>query len=173
MNAALSKKIITRDSPGTDDPYISYHITSLRVPLFEVDLGQAVYHGNYFHLFELGREEFLRNIGFPYRRFMDRQMHLTIVESKCTYRKPVRYDDMIEIHTGISLIRRRSLAFSQLIVRDEDTGREPRLETGAKQLCTQALLNLVCVRFSGQPTVLPEDFVEAVDGFLVNSHPDC
>ena len=53
-----------------------WHKTQLRVPLFEVDLGQAVYHGNYFHLFELGREAFLRDLGYPYRRFMDQQLHL-------------------------------------------------------------------------------------------------
>lgn len=172
MNAALSQKIITRDSQSADGQGISYHISSLRVPLFEVDLGQAVYHGNYFHLFELAREEFLREIGFPYRRFMDLQMHLTVVESTCTYRKPVHYDDLLEIHTGISYLRRRSLAFSQLIFR-EDRERENRnisdrqeLKSAEKQLCTQALLNMVCVRFSGRPTLFPEEFIEAVRGFL-------
>ena len=33
----------------------NWHKTELRAPVFEVDLGQAVYHGNYFHVFELAR----------------------------------------------------------------------------------------------------------------------
>ncbi len=134
---------------------IIYHETALRVPLFEVDLGQAVYHGNYFHLLELAREDFLRKIGFPYREFMNRKLHLTIVEASCTYRKPLRYDDQIEIKTGVTLVRRRSVAFSQLIYRDKE-GR-------GGELCTQATLNMVCVKFTGQAVLLPEDFCAALD----------
>jgi acyl-CoA thioester hydrolase len=134
-----------------------WHKTQLRVPLFEIDLGQAVYHGNYFHLFELGREDFLRNLGYPYRRFMDQQLHLAIVEASCSYRRPVHYDDLIEIHTGVNWWRSRSLALTQTIYRDEG-------EKGLT-LCTNATLNMVCVRFSGQSAVLPAEFVDLLKGW--------
>jgi acyl-CoA thioesterase FadM len=65
----LFKKIIIRAPAETNCVTISYHTTRLRVPLFEVDLGQVVYHWNYFHLFESAREDFLRTIGFPYSEF--------------------------------------------------------------------------------------------------------
>jgi acyl-CoA thioester hydrolase len=137
---------------GEDNPASAgWHVTGMRVPLFEVDLGQAVYHGNYFHLFETARGEFLRDIGYPYRRFMDQQLHLTIVEASCSYRKSLRYDDTITIYTGIPWWRRRSLAFSQQIFRV--TEGEPG------ELCTRVELRMVCVRFSGQPTLLPEGFL--------------
>jgi acyl-CoA thioester hydrolase len=128
-----------------------YHRTELRVPLFEVDLGQAVYHGNYFHLLELGREEFLRWLGYPYRSFMDQQLHLTIVELSCAYRKALRYDERIEIHSAVMWWRSRSLAFEQRIYRA--TG------GGDSELCTSATLTMVCVNFNGRPAVLPADFV--------------
>lgn len=150
MIDSQSRKITTR-AAAIDSVHTSYHITRLRVPLFEVDLGQAVYHGNYFHLFELGREDFLRHIGFPYKEFMNRQLHLTVVECTCNYRKPLHYDDSIEIHTAISWVRTRSVGFSQLIHR-KSIG-------GSIELCTRADLNMVCVRFTGQPVVLPEDFI--------------
>jgi acyl-CoA thioester hydrolase len=134
------------------------HRTELRVPLFEVDLGQAVYHGNYFHLFELGREDFLRQMGYPYRRLMDQQLHLTIVEVTCAYRKPLQYDDLIEIHSVVTWWRSRSLAFQQSIYRL--TG------GGATELCTSATLNMVCVKFSGRPTVLPPDFVALLQHWI-------
>ncbi len=153
MPDSISKKIITHPS-ASDSAGISYHITRVRVPLFEVDLGQAVYHGNYFHLFETGREDFLRQIGFPYKEFMNRQLHLTIVESKCAYRKSLHYDDLIEIHSAITWARRRSLGFSQIIFRE--------LDNGEKELCTRVDFNMVCVRFTGQPVVLPEDFMKLV-----------
>ena len=128
------------------------HKTLLRVPLYEVDLGHAVYHGNYYHLFELAREEFLRDLGHPYRRFMENQLHLTVVETSCLYRRSLRYDESIEVHTSIKWWRSRSLCFSQSIYRDEN-------EKGLI-LCTEATLNMVCVRFTGQPTTLPAEFVE-------------
>lgn len=148
MQPSFSENNMSGDATKPGDVF--YHITRMRVPLFEVDLGQAVYHGNYFHLFELARDDFLRTIGFPYRFFMDRQLHLTIVESTCSYRKPLHYDETIEIHTGIIWSRTRSLGISQSIFRPEADGRAT--------LCTQVTLNMVCVRFSGKPTVLPEDF---------------
>jgi acyl-CoA thioester hydrolase len=136
----------------------SWHAYSLRVPLYEVDLGQAVYHGNYFHLFELARESFFRDLGFPYRRFMEQELHLTIVDAVCSYRRPIHYDETVEIHTAVLWWRRRSLAVSQVIYRDDDGGEF--------SLCTRVTLNMVCVRFTGQATVLPEDFV-----IRLKSHP--
>jgi acyl-CoA thioester hydrolase len=135
-----------------DEPARVMHKTQLRVPLFEVDLGQAVYHGNYYHLFELGREAFLRDLGYPYRRFMDQQLHLSIVEASCSYRRPLHYDDLIEVHTGVNWWRTRSLAFSQAIYRDD--GEDEAV------LCTKATLNMVCVRFTGQATIIPMEFIE-------------
>ncbi|MGA2401462.1 MAG: thioesterase family protein [Syntrophobacteraceae bacterium] len=167
MNESSHKKIITGARASADSHVTSYHITSLRVPLFEVDIGQAVYHGNYYHLFELAREDFLRKIGFPYREFMNRQLHLTIIESRCKYRKTLHYDDRIEIYTGIPVLGRRNLTFSQLVYRlagaraISETESKPELE-----LCTKAELNMVCVRFTGQPALLPEDFKLAVEALV-------
>lgn len=152
-----SGKVITRKPAKADYADIPYHVTKLRVPLFEVDLGQAVYHGNYYHLFELAREDFLKEIGFPYREFMNRQLHLAVVEAQCTYRRPLHYDDVIYIHTGIARITSRSLSFSQIVFRE--TGE------GEKEITTSALLQAVCVRFSGGSVQLPEEFRSAVERY--------
>ncbi len=148
------------DSNAQDKAPEVWHKTRMRIPLFEVDIGHAVYHGNYYHLFELAREDFLRELGYSYRQLMDRQLHLTIVEASCNYRKSLRYDDLIEIHTGILWWRTRSLAFSQIIYRCE--------EEENPVICTKATLNMVCVDFSGQPTVLPVDFVDLLRGWTGN-----
>ncbi len=143
-----------RCEPGVPQPR-RWHITNLRVPLFEVDLGQAVYHGNYFHLFELARESFFKEVGYPYKRFMDHEMHLTIVEAHCSYRKSLHYDDEIEVRKGVSWRRSRSLGLVQLIHR-RDGASEPAL-------CTELRVNLVCVKFSGRPAVLPAEFVSLLE----------
>lgn len=143
----------------TGEPKV-WHKTTLRVPLFEVDLGQAVYHGNYYHLFELAREEFLRDLGYPYRRFMDQRLHLAVVEAACAYRRSLHYDETIEVHTGIRWIRTRSLAFSQVIFRREES----------VVLCTKATLNMVCVRFSGHPASLPVEFTQLLKEWMDKTH---
>ena len=154
MNNSSQKKIITgrAQSASTAAPY---HIMSLRVPFFEVDMGQAVYHGNYYHFLELGREDFLRKTGFPYREFLNRQLHLTIIESHCKYRKALRYDDEIEIHTGITSLSRRNLSFSQLIYRPAEASANRETKSSELELCTQIQLNMICLRSTGQTTRLP------------------
>jgi acyl-CoA thioester hydrolase len=163
MKEPLQKKTIARTQPQNPTAY--YHITSLRVPLFEVDTAQAVYHGNYYHLFELAREDLLRAIGFPYREFMNRQLHLSIVETHCKYRKALKYDDEIEIRTGISAMGSRSLAFSQLIFRRADAS--PAIHAGSEpELCTEARLDMVCVSFAGRAKLLPKDFRLAAEALV-------
>ncbi len=161
------EKIISRAQARAQSRIAFYHITSLRVPLFEVDLGQAVYHGNYYHLLELARDDLLKKAGFPYREFMNRQLYITVVKTWCKYRKALRYDDQIEIHTGIPVMSSRSLTFSQLVYRLAgdpaicETESAPGLE-----LCTEAELSMICVRFTGQPALLPKDFKLAVGALL-------
>jgi len=147
----------------SEDALTVWHKTQLRVPLFEVDLGQAVYHGSYFHLFELAREAFLRQLGYPYRRFMEQNLHLTVVEVQCSYRRALHYDDMIEVHTGIAWCRTRSMAFAQNIFRRESEAQQ--------MLCTQAVLNMVCVRFTGQPTIFPQEFMKVLQSSAYVPNP--
>ncbi|MFP5212750.1 MAG: acyl-CoA thioesterase [Acidobacteriota bacterium] len=153
---------MTTNNAQNETPSV-WHKSRMRVPLYEVDLGNAVYHGNYYHLLELGREAFLRELGYPYKKFMDQEMHLSVVEASCNYRKSLHYDELIEIHTGVLWWRSRSMAFAQLIMRDEG-------EKGLV-LCTKATMNLVCVKFTGQPTVIPADFVKLLVDWT-GGHPD-
>lgn len=125
------------------------------VPLFEVDMGQAVYHGNYFHLFELAREALLREIGFGYPELVARQLHLAVVEAQCHYRLPVRYNDQIEIVTRVTQLRTRGVHFAQELWLLPD-----------RRLATTAQLKLVCINFSGKPAALPAELRERLAPLL-------
>ncbi len=140
-----------------------WHSTYIRVPLFEVDLGQAVYHGNYYHLFELARETFLKDLGYPYKRLMERELHLAVVEATCKYRRPAHYDERLEIRTAVRWLRRRSLSMAQEIYLAPDCPEESPGENPPPVLCTTLVLNMVCVRFSGQATLIPPDFAECLE----------
>jgi len=162
MNESSPRKIITRTRAQTSSAFPS-HVTSLLVPFFEVDMGHAVYHGNYYHIFELAREDFMRKTGFPYREFLNRQLHLTLTESHCKYRKALYYEDEIEVHTAITSMSRRNVSFSQLIYRQ---ARNPSGGGREAELCTECQLYMICVRVTGQPTFLPEGFRLAVSKML-------
>jgi len=175
VNECSTKKIIDRRAqdadtsaqnggPWTKNGTISYCITNLRIPFFEVDVGRAVYHGNYFHFFELGREDFLKKTGFSYQEFMNRQLHLTITDLRCKYRKSLHYEDEIEVHTGIILLGRRNISFSQLIYRPAEVCSDHETRGFKLELCTESQIDMVCVKFTGQSTFLPEDFLKAVKG---------
>ncbi len=127
------------------------HLYTCRVPLYEVDIGQAVYHGNYYHFFEQAREALLRDAGFSYARLMEQRLHLAVVEAHCRYRQPVRYDDHLEILTRIPWIKSRSVQFHQQLIL-----------TATGKLATEATINTVCINFEGKPVPLPEEFRAAL-----------
>lgn len=130
------------------------HVTIMRVPLFEIDLGQAMYHGSYFHIFEIGRDDFFRTIGFPYKSLMEVGYHLAIAQVTCAYFHGLRYDDEIQIHTGIKEIRSRSLSVIQRIDREGT-------------VCTQAEFAMVCVKDRGKPSRIPDDFRTIISPWLI------
>jgi acyl-CoA thioester hydrolase len=133
------------------------HYISHRVPLHETDMGQAVYHGNYFHFFELAREAFLRDLGFGYPELVARQIHLAIVEAQCHYRQAVRYDDVIDIYTSVASLKSRSVQFHQQIF----------LPAAAKP-ATEARITTVSISFAGKPVPLPPELRQKLEMFLTS-----
>ena len=134
------------------------HHFSYRVPLYEIDMGQAVYHGNYFHFFEIAREALLRDLGFGYPELVARQIHLAVVESHCRYRQPVRYNNLIDIYTTVVNLKSRSVEFHQQLYL-----------TATGKLATEAWITTVSVAFSGKPIPLPAELRQKLEILLTNT----
>ena len=92
----------------------------LRVRYAETDQMKVVYHSNYIIWFEVGRVEFLRQLGFAYRDMEADGYHLPVVEVKCRYKQPAVYDDEILIRTHMSNLRGPMIRFSYDILRNSD-----------------------------------------------------
>ena len=122
-----------------------------KVPLYEVDLGGGVYHGNYYHFFESAREAMLEEIGFPYTQMMKLENHLAVAEAKCIYRISLRYNDHIEIRSNFTKISSRSLKINQEI-----------WNLAIDKPATILDLSLVCINNQGKAAVLPEGLKEAL-----------
>ncbi|MBC5839830.1 MAG: acyl-CoA thioesterase [Flavobacteriaceae bacterium] len=75
------------------------HELKVRVRYSETDQMGVVYHGNYAQYFEMGRVEWLRNLGISYKWMEDNGVMLPVVSLNINYKKPARYDDLLTIKT--------------------------------------------------------------------------
>ena len=75
------------------------HDFKVRVRYSETDQMGVVYHGNYAQYFEMGRVEWLRNIGISYKWMEENGVMLPVVSLSMNYKKPARYDDLITVKT--------------------------------------------------------------------------
>jgi acyl-CoA thioester hydrolase len=77
-------------------------VSRLRVRYAETDQMGVAWHGSYFAWFEVGRTDLLRERGTTYRALEQQDLHLPVVEARASYRRPARYDDLLEIHTRVA-----------------------------------------------------------------------
>ncbi len=128
--------------------------TTLRVRYSETDQMGVVYHGNYFAWFEVGRVEFLRSLGFSYADLeATEECSLPVVEASCRYRRPARYDDLLELQTAVKTVRGPVLVFSYALYRD-------------RLLLAEAETKHVVVNKQLQRRRLPERYQAAILGAI-------
>ncbi|MFT5251245.1 MAG: acyl-CoA thioester hydrolase [Flavobacteriales bacterium] len=75
------------------------HEFKVRVRYSETDQMGVVYHGNYAQYFEMGRVEWLRNMGVSYKWMEENGVMLPVVSLNINYKKPARYDDLLTVKT--------------------------------------------------------------------------
>jgi acyl-CoA thioester hydrolase len=90
--------------------------TSLRVRYSETDRMGIVYHGNYIVWFEIGRTEYCRAAGMPYRAMEDAGVLILVTSVACTYRRSARYDDPITVRARMTELTSRGCAFGYEIL---------------------------------------------------------
>jgi len=122
--------------------------TIVRVRYAETDKMGFVYYGNYYIYFEIGRVEYMRNLGVDYKRMeLEDDSFIVVAESSCRYRRPARYDDPLRIRTRVLSVKRRTIHFGYEILHDET---EELLATGET-------IHVVCSS-AGKPKALPEKY---------------
>ncbi len=72
---------------------------TVRVRYSETDQMGVVYHGNYAQYFEMGRVEWLRNMGVSYKSMEESGVMLPVVSLNINYKKPAKYDDELRVVT--------------------------------------------------------------------------
>ena len=95
--------------------------TEQRVYYADTDHGGVVYYSNYLKWFEIGRTEILRQSGFDYNDFEKQNIIAPVVEVKCNYNEPAKYNDVIIIKTSIGNIGNSSIKFHYEIIRKNNS----------------------------------------------------
>jgi len=73
----------------------------LRVRYGETDQMGYVYYGNYAQFFEVGRVEWLRNLGVSYKNLEESGVMLPVLNLNVNFLKPAKYDDLLTIITTL------------------------------------------------------------------------
>jgi acyl-CoA thioester hydrolase len=131
------------------------HEISFRVRYGETDQMGYVYYGNYAQYFELGRVEWLRNLGISYKRMEDSGIMLPVLNLNIDYLKPAKYDDLLTLKT--TLLKKPSVRIEFSFELFNENG----------ELLTKGYTSLVFIDMErNRPTKAPDYIIEKVDSFF-------
>lgn len=122
----------------------------LRVRYVECDPMGVAHHSSYLPWMEIGRTELLRAVGASYAELEAAGVFLVITKCALKYRRPIKYDDLIEIRTKVENASKVKLNHSYEIVLIERSG------LASDQVCAVGETELACVDSDGKIRVLPE-----------------
>jgi len=140
-----------RDADLKEPARVMINETRLRVRYAETDQMGVVYHANHFIWFEVGRVELLRRLGFSYKD-MEQQDNcfIAVVDARCRYKAPARYDDEIVVKTWLKNIRESVIHFGYELLRADD-----------RSLIAEGETTHIVADAQMRKTVLPEKYMKA------------
>lgn len=95
-------------------------VSTLRVRYAETDKMGVVYYANYLVWFEVARADLLRSLGWSYREMEAAGISLPVIEARCRYLRPARYDDEIDVTTEGRMLSAVRMEFHYRVVRKAD-----------------------------------------------------
>ena len=126
-------------------------ILEIRVRYGETDQMSYVYYGNYAQYFEMGRVEWLRNLGVSYKSMEDDGIMLPVLDLNVKYLKPAKYDDLLTLKTTLLKIPSVKIEFNFEIFNEEN------------ELLTTGYTKLVFIdRKKNKPTRCPQFLIEKI-----------
>ncbi len=128
---------------------------SWRVRFDEIDLQGVVHHPQIVKYLEIARIEFYRHLGISYKIMREEGYEFIVRKVNVRYRKPLYFDEIIDVHVGIA-----KLANASFIM-----GYEIYNHSGA--LAVTAEIELLCSEVTvGKPTALPQKYHAALKSAL-------
>lgn len=117
-----------------------------RVRYSETDQMGVAHNKSYFEWFELGRTEFCRRRGIPYREIERQGYYLVVVEALCQYKKPLRYDEVFCIRVSLRETTPKKFVFDYELLTKE-----------GRQLIASGYTTHLVTNARSEVSSLPED----------------
>lgn len=105
---------------GTRDLTKLKDVAEVRVLYVDTDQMGVVNNVHYLRWFEVGRAEWIRDRGHPYRAIEQAGTMLPVVEANVRYRQPARYDDLITVAAAPTEHTAATVTFSYALYRSAD-----------------------------------------------------
>ena len=124
------------------------HSITIRVRYSECDPMGVAHHSAYAPWFEMGRTELLRASaanGMDYRQLEEQGVLMAVARLEIRYKKPARYDDVLELRTTLTDVGHVKLEHGYELVRASDG-----------MLLATGETTLACLDRDGKPRELPE-----------------
>jgi len=123
--------------------------TKIRVRYGETDQMGVVYHGSFAEYFEVGRVEWLRELGVSYKKMEEKGVMLPVVNLNINYKKPAKYDELLTVKTFLRNTPTVKIVFDyevydenqNLISTAETTLVFVNMKTGKPIMCPEFILN--------------------------------
>ena len=128
------------------------NIIKFRVRYGETDQMSFVYYGNYAQYFEMGRVEWLRNLGISYKKMEESGIMLPVINLNTNYLKPAKYDDLLTLETTLVKTPTAKIDFAYKIYNEDE------------ELLATATTTLVFVNMqNNKPTRAPEYLLKKIE----------
>ena len=110
----------------------------------DTDAAGIVYYANYLKFLERARSEAIYSMGLTNKKLLNDHGTIIIVKScKIDYKKPAKFEDLLEIISKIKTIGKSSFVMDQIIKRKDET-------------ISEAEIVLVTVNAEGKPIRIPD-----------------
>ncbi len=126
-------------------------VAKVRVLYSDVDQMKWANHGAYHRWFEMGRAEYMRRNGFPYKKLEEMGYFMPVTELFCKFIKPIRYDDLLKIVAWPSNVKRASMKFEYEILNEND------------EIMAKGYTNHVCLSKDGKIVRFPEELKKILE----------
>jgi len=128
-----------------------WHTTDVRIRYKDTDRMGVVYYGNYLTYFEIGRSEYMRELGLPYTELETRGYSLVVTEVAAKYHANVGYDSLVKVKTAITYVRKVRVRFDYEILYEEN-----------RLLVTGHTVH-ACINSDLKPVKIPSDMMKIME----------
>ncbi len=105
--------------PGLDPAGYTFR-HDIRVRFAETDAMGIVHHSRYLPYLEEARVAYLRDIGHPYTAWQADGIESAVLECFVRYRQPLRFDEVLTVHTRLASATRTTFQMAYLVTVGEE-----------------------------------------------------